>query len=134
MYHIYIRESEITKFTKGTSGNPKGRPSKKKQAENLIKKLDIKEEFNGKDSQDTLEKLLAFYNLKFDSSTDLNEQVQYAKLMSDISNKLISFQKSRFSSVESDENKITEMTISWGAPEEADNEHPMKKLKDSENE
>lgn len=112
-------------FKKGVSGNTKGRPSKKKQAENLIKKLDIKEEFDGKDSQDTLEKLLSFYNLKFDNSSDLNEQVQYAKLMSDISNKLISFQKSRFSSVDSEENKITEMVVSWGTPEEADRDHPM---------
>lgn len=117
-------------FKKGVSGNLKGRPSKKKQAETLLKKLDVDEEFNGKDSQESLEKLLAFYNIKFDESSSPEEQVAYAKLIGDISNKLISFQKPRISSINPDDQKPDTFTVRFGEPEKIADDHPMKKVLD----
>lgn len=118
------------RFKKGQSGNLAGRPSKKKQAEKIIKKMseEIKEDLDIKDSKDSLEKLLAFYNAKFDEAKSPDDQEKYARYIADVSNKLLPFQKSRYSSVESDENKVTELTISWGEPEEVPEDHPMRKL------
>lgn len=118
-------------FKKGQSGNLAGRPSKKKQAEKIIQKMkvEISEDLDIKDSKDSLEKLLAFYNAKFDEAKSPEDQEKFARYIADISNKLLPFQKSRYSSIDSDENKVTELSVTWEEPEEFDESHPMNKLK-----
>ncbi len=115
------------KFKKGVSGNPKGRPSQAKQVKDMANKIqeELGDEFKGRDSQHSLEKLLIFYNSKFDAAKTASDQERYAKWIGEISNKLIPFQKPRISSIESEDNRIKEITISWGEPEVATKDHPM---------
>jgi hypothetical protein len=116
------------KFKKGVSGNPNGRPSKAKQAETLIKKLDVNQEFDLKDAQKSLERMLAFYNVKFDEAKTPEDQIVYSKLINDTSNKLMAYQRPRISSIESADSKPTEITIGWKTPEDIPDDHPMKDI------
>lgn len=109
----------MSKFTKGKSGNPKGRPKKIDTAKKYLKERGAEIQT---DALSALEALLE----KAVAEGDAAE-------VKDISKIIIGFQKPRISSIESEDSKVTEMTVSWGAPEEADSGHPMKKAKEKFN-
>ena len=114
-----MEDLPITKFTKGKSGNPKGRPKKIDTAKKYLK--DKGEDINN-DALSALEALLE----KAVAEGDAAE-------VKDISKIIIGFQKPRISSIESEDSKVTDMTVSWGTPESADSDHPMKKAKEEFN-
>ena len=120
----------MTKFVKGKSGNPKGRPSKKKQAEKLGEEIKavLGEDFKAKEGKDTLEKLLVFYNALFDKATSVGDKLDLARILGELSKGVLGYQKPRISSIESDDKKVTEISVTWREPEVADSDHPMKKL------
>lgn len=105
----------MTKFTKGKSGNPKGRPKKVDLAKKYLKDKgeDIKT-----DALSALESLLE----KAVAEGDAAE-------VKDISKIIIGFQKPRISSIESEDAKVTDLTVNWGSPEEVTKDHPMLKAK-----
>ena len=102
-------------FKKGVSGNKKGRPKKIDMAKKFIAD---KAEDIGSDAYKTLEALLK----KANAEGNADEAKEISKM-------LLPFQKPRYQNIESDENKITEMVISWGKPEDIPEDHPMNKIK-----
>lgn len=102
-------------FKKGVSGNKKGRPKKIDTAKKFIAD---KAEDLGSNAYETLKALLKKANAEGN-----------AEEAKEISKMLLPFQKPRFQNIESDDNKVTELKISWELPDSIPEDHPMNKLK-----
>ena len=124
------KKAHAGRFKKGVSGNKAGRPSKKKQAAKIIERMksDLPDNLDPKKSKDSLEKLLSFYNAKFDEAASPDDQEKYARYITDISAKLLAFQESRYTSIDSEDSIVTELVVTWETPEVGDKDHPSENI------
>ena len=61
----------------------------------------------------------------FDEAKSIDDKVAYSKVIVDVSNKIGSYQMAKIANIDSTENDITELNVSWGPGEEISADHPM---------